>query len=102
MRERCRGTSQRILVLRTGFNEEGRAIADLIAHTQGCRALFIETEKWSGLGPWLLMRGLLPVFCFELGPGERKVLPTIPAYTGPVCWHSVARMGASKAQAARP
>jgi len=79
-----RGTSQRILVLRTGFNEEGRAIADLIAHTRGCRALFIETEKWSGLGPWLLMRGLLPVFCFELSPGERKILPTIPAYTGPV------------------
>jgi hypothetical protein len=30
------------------------------------------------------MRGLLPVFCFELSPGERKILPTIPAYTGPV------------------
>ena len=77
-------SSQRILVLRTGFNEEGRAIADLIALTLGYRALFIETEKWNGLGPWLLMRGLLPVFCFELGPGERKVLPSIPAYTGPV------------------
>src|SRR5262245_32779388 len=79
-----RATAQRILVLRTGFNEEGRVIADLIAQTIGCRALFIETEKWSGLGPWLLMRRLLPVFCLELGPGERKVLPAIPAYNGPV------------------
>jgi hypothetical protein len=78
------GTSQRILVLRTGFSEEGRAVADLIARTVGCRALFIETEKWSGLGPWLIMRRLVPVFCFELGPGDRKVLPSIPAYRGPV------------------
>lgn len=76
------GSSQRILVLRTGFNEEGRAVAELIAKTLNRRALFIDTDKWNGLGPWLLMRGLLPVFCFELGPGERKILPSIPAYNG--------------------
>jgi hypothetical protein len=77
-------TSQRILVLRTGFNEEGRAVAELIAKTLNRRALFIDTDKWNGLGPWLLMRGLVPVFCFELGPGERKILPSIPTYNGPV------------------
>src|SRR4030095_4897157 len=77
-------TSQRILVLRTGFNEEGRAVAELISKAINRRALFIDTDKWNGLGPWLLMRGLVPVFCFELGPGERKILPSIPSYYGPV------------------
>jgi hypothetical protein len=77
-------TSQRVLILRAGFHEEGRAVAVQIANAMGRRALFIEHDKTSALGPWLLMRQLLPVFCLELGPGDRKLLPVIPAYDGPV------------------
>ncbi|HYJ85677.1 MAG TPA: ATP-binding protein [Pyrinomonadaceae bacterium] len=77
-------SSQRVLILRTGFNEEGRAVAVQTARAMGRRALFIEHDKTAALGPWLLMRQLLPVFCLNLGPGERKLLPAIPAYDGPV------------------
>jgi len=77
-------SSQRVLIVRTGFNEEGRAVAVQTAGAMGRRAAFIENEKTAALGPWLLMRQLLPVFCLELGPGERKLLPAIPGYDGPV------------------
>jgi hypothetical protein len=38
----------------------------------------------AGLGPWLLLRQFLPVFCLDLAPGERRQLPEIPGYGGPV------------------
>jgi hypothetical protein len=50
----------------------------------GRRALFIETDKTGGLGPWLILRELLPVFCLDLAPGERKTLPSLTYYQGPV------------------
>lgn len=78
------GQPNRSLVLRTGSPAEGRAVAAAIAHGLGCRPLFIETEQLAGLGPWLLLRRLLPVFCFELGPGERRTLPAVTGYAGPL------------------
>jgi hypothetical protein len=72
------------LVLRTNSVAEGRAVAAEIASTLHGRALFIETDKTVGLGPWLILRRLLPVFCFDLAPGERKTLPSLPGYRGPV------------------
>jgi hypothetical protein len=48
------------------------------------RPAFNDTDKVAGFGPWLLMRGLLPVFCQELAPGERRRLPPLPGYNGPV------------------
>ncbi len=75
---------RRVLVLRTGSNAEGRSVAEAIAQAMQCRPLFIETNHLTGIGPWLLLRQLLPVFCLELAPGERQVLPEIPAYSGPV------------------
>lgn len=47
------------------------------------RPLFIDGDKLTGLGPLLTLRGLLPIFVFELGPGERRVLPELPGYSGP-------------------
>ena len=76
--------AHRALVLRTGSPAEGRTVAAEIASILQCRPLFIETDKIAGLGPWLLLRGLLPVFCAQLGPGERKALPSLPGYQGPV------------------
>jgi hypothetical protein len=75
---------QRVLVVRTGSKTEGRSVAAIIAAALQRRPLFIETDKTAGLGPWVLLRGLLPVFCFDLAPGERRALPPVPGYRGPV------------------
>jgi hypothetical protein len=91
--KRARGLSQgsqNALVLRSGSRAEAKAVACEIARSLGRRALFVGAENGtrvaatsSGLGPWLLLKQLLPVFCVELGPGERKALPAIPHYDGP-------------------
>lgn len=75
---------ERHLVLRTGSPSEGRSVACAIAESLQRRAVFLAEEASPGLGPWLSLRGLLPVFCLELDPGDRKQLPTIPFYDGPV------------------
>ena len=81
--------SQTVLALRGGSLAEGKALASEIARLQGRRALFIENERskethaLSGLGPWLILKDLLPVFCLDLGPGERRSLPVLPLYGGP-------------------
>jgi hypothetical protein len=76
--------AHRGLVLRTGSPTEGRSIATEIAAALQRRPIFIDSEKVAGLGPMLLLRDLLPVFCLQLGPGERRVLPELPCYHGPI------------------
>ena len=78
------GVAQRSLIVRTRSISEGRAVAAAIASSLRRRPAFIETDKVSGLGPWLTMRGLLPVCCYELAPGERRRLPVIAGYRGPM------------------
>lgn len=73
-----------ILIIRSGIIDEGKQVASEIACTSGCRPAFINTEKTSGLGVWLLLRKLLPVFCLRLAPGERHCLPVLSGYDGPV------------------
>ena len=88
------------LVVRGGDSAEARAVAAEIAATLGRRPLFIDMEhsgnpprpgpSLSGLGPLLLLRQILPVFCFEPGPGEHRTVPALPRYSGPVlalCGH---------------
>ena len=41
---------------------------------EGSDRIFVEGDDVSGLSPWLLLRGLLPIFCLELEPGERVVI----------------------------
>lgn len=72
------------LLIRSGFLAEAKSAAAAMAVAMRCRPVFIETDKTAGLGPWLLLRGLIPVFVMEVAPGERKALPDIPGYTGPV------------------
>jgi len=74
---------QKGLILRAGSAVEGRSVAAAIATALGLRPLYIETDKLAGLGPLLVLRGLLPVFCFEIGPGDRRKLPNVPLYSGP-------------------
>jgi hypothetical protein len=89
-----------VLVLRGAAAAESRTVAQEIATALDCTALFVEMERLGnppkpelalrGLGPLLLLRKLLPVFCFEPGPGERRTVPTLPCYSGPalaLCSH---------------
>ena len=71
------------LVIRSGFLAEAKSAAKAVAGALSCRPLFIETEKVIGMGPWLMLRGLIPVFVVESAPGERRTIPDIPAYLGP-------------------
>ena len=72
------------LLLRAGSLAESRAVAGVIARALGREAAFVETDKLAGVGPWLRLRNLLPVFVCELGPSERRVLPALPGYDGPL------------------
>ncbi len=79
--------TQRVLVLRTGSQIEGKSVAHTIATILQRRPLFIATnqpDQTVNLAPWLLLRQLLPVFCYDLAPGERKSLPPMPFYRGPI------------------
>jgi hypothetical protein len=77
------GSARRALVVRTASPSEGRAVASAVAGALRSRPLFIEGSEVAGLAPLMHLRGLLPVFVFDLGPGERKKLPAIPLYHGP-------------------
>ena len=79
-----RAAPDRALVIRSGSVPEARAAAAAVAAALECRAAFVEGEPAPGLGPWLRLRGLVPVFRLELAPGERRTLPSIPGYAGPV------------------
>jgi hypothetical protein len=72
------------LVLRSGDSAELRSAAERVAEACDLRAVRIGGEETFGLAPWLLLNGLLPVFSEWLAPGERKPLPSIPAYVGPI------------------
>jgi hypothetical protein len=79
-----RADGHRSLVLRSGSRSEARSVALAVAQALGMRPAFVETDRVAGLGPWLLLRGLIPVFCFDLAPGERVRLPGLPGYRGPL------------------
>ncbi len=72
------------LCIRGNADAETRAVASMIAHAMGKRPIFIEGERPPVLTPIVMLRNLLPVFCLELGPGERKALPLLPLYSGPI------------------
>lgn len=73
-----------VLAIRTNSPSEGRAVAAEVARGLKRRPAFIEAERVEGLGPWLMVERLTPVFCLDLAPGERKLLPAIPEYDAPV------------------
>jgi hypothetical protein len=72
------------LVVRAGSSIEARAVADAMSRAIKRRPAFVETDKLGGIGVWLTIQELLPVFTADLGPAERKLLPTLPGYRGPV------------------
>lgn len=76
----------RTLVIRSGSGAggEGRAAAAVVASAMGAKAVFVETDHFAGLGPWLRVSGAIPVFAWDLGPCERRTLPTLTGYDGAV------------------
>lgn len=81
--ELLKPSARPVLALRTGSVAEGKTVAQAVAQALDLRPLFIETAAVDGVAPWLYLRGLLPVFCLELAPGEQQQLPVITAYDGP-------------------
>ncbi len=74
----------RVLAVRTTSSLEGHGVCATIAAARGMRAAFVEGEPIGGLGPYLALRGLLPVFVVDLAPGERKKLTSPIGYHGPI------------------
>jgi len=84
--------SQSVLVIRSVNAAEARTAAHAIAAAAGQRPLFLEIEQspgsgktapaLNGLAPFLLLRRLMPAFCFHPGPGEWRTLPALPYYSG--------------------
>lgn len=78
------GLREDVLVVRTGSVSEARSVACAIARPSRRRAVFVQDSAVTpGFVPWLILGSLLPVFSFELGPGEKKTIPTLPSYIGP-------------------
>lgn len=75
---------QKLLVIRTGNAAEGQSVADLVCSFLDKRPLFLYGDKHPGLTPWLLLNDLLPVFCLDPAPGERRMLSAPPLYKGPL------------------
>lgn len=73
----------RTLVIRSSSPAEARSTAAVIAQVLGRRAAFLEPDHADAVGPWLVLRGLVPVFCCEPGPGEVRRLPRVAGYAGP-------------------
>jgi hypothetical protein len=72
------------LLIRAASPAEGRTVVGAIANAIGRRPLFINVEKVPGLGPWAILRALLPVYGYQLAPGERKTIPPAAHYRGAV------------------
>jgi len=72
------------LVIRCGDALEARAAAALICSNAGAEAIGVHTEQLMGMAPWLVLNGLIPVFAQWLVPGERKSVPVIPGFSGPL------------------
>ncbi len=72
------------LIIRCGDPQEARAAAAQVCSHCSARPVLIHTDQVSGLAPWLYVNCLLPVLAQWLTPGERKPVPVIPGFAGPL------------------
>jgi hypothetical protein len=78
------------LVVRGPQNNGRHTLVGAVARAMGRGLLEIHSlthagdERWRTIGPLATMRHALPVFSFELGPGERAEVPQLNGYTGAV------------------
>jgi hypothetical protein len=76
-------SGERRMMLRAGCMLEAKTAATIFAEELKLKPLFLTEAPSPGLGPWLLLRGMLPVHCMELAIGERRAFPHIAGYDGP-------------------
>ena len=72
------------LVIRCGDSVETRAAAAQIATQMSLQPILVQTDQLLGMAPWLVLNRLLPTFSQWLAPGERRAVPVIPGYHGPL------------------
>jgi hypothetical protein len=72
------------LIIRCGDTAEARAAAAQVCELANAQAVLIRTDQLMGMAPWLVLRSFIPVFDLWLAPGERKTVPQIPGYVGPI------------------
>jgi hypothetical protein len=77
------GAPAPVLAIRCGDPFEARAAASQIATRLGLRAVLVPADQQTGMAPWLVLNGLLPVFSQWLSPGERRAVPVIAGFDGP-------------------
>jgi hypothetical protein len=70
------------LVVASGHPQEARGAAAALAQALGRTPVFVHGEAPAGLGPWLLLRNAVPVFCGVVAPGERRRLQRPPGHSG--------------------
>ena len=73
-----------VLVIRCGDTLEARAAAAQVCTGTGARAVLVQTEQLAGMAPWLVLNGMIPVLAQWLAPGERKAVPAIAGFSGPM------------------
>ncbi len=89
---RLAGARSQALALRGGSLNERRAVAAAIAGRLGLRPVFLTAEQqtaategaFTGFGVWARLRKLMPVFTWELAPGESRNVPRLSGYEGPI------------------
>jgi hypothetical protein len=72
------------LIIRSGDSLEARSAAQEVCFHCASRAVLVHADQAAGMAPWLFLNGMLPVFSQRLAPGERKPVPEIPGFEGPV------------------
>jgi hypothetical protein len=88
--ERLASAGSVALLLRGGSPAERRVLAAEIAHAAGRRTVLVAGERCesrpevAGFGVWAALNGLIPAVSWELGPGERRILPRLAGYDGPL------------------
>ena len=81
---RAAQTASAAIVIRCGDTSEARAAAAQIATHLDSTAMLIQTDHLTGMAPWLVLTGSIPIFSQWLAPGERKPIPVIPGFPGPI------------------
>ena len=77
-------TINSVLVIRSASKKEARTVANIVSQQLKQKPVFTQPDlnqrQW--LGPLCLIKKLIPVFEYDLAPGEQKSLPELPGYDG--------------------
>ncbi|MBU4295129.1 MAG: ATP-binding protein [Desulfobulbaceae bacterium] len=74
-----------VLVIRSASKKEVRTLARTVTRQLEKQPFFCQPDsvelQW--LAPLCVIRQLIPVFAYDLAPGEQKNVPNLPGYNGP-------------------